>query len=142
VTLWNDLSPEGYRVMINAIEEGYLNEVIGDFLGHAEHGGAVWMSSIDPDAIRALIPRFATVVLDMIERDLIEIREPLDGVWDHAPPMTSEEIHEALADPDTWIWTEGEAKRMVMLMTTDHADTLLGRNLPPPSAGSDPPSPR
>jgi hypothetical protein len=134
--LWDELSPEGCRVMINALEEAYLNGVIGDFLGHAEQGGAVWMFSNDPDAIRALIPRFAEVVLDMIERDLIEIREPFDGVWDHAPPMSGEDIREALADPDTWIWTDGAAKRMVMLMTTDHADVLLGRNLPP-SAGSD-----
>jgi hypothetical protein len=45
--------------------------------------------------------------------------------------MGDEEIREALADPDTWVWTEGVAKRMVMLMTTDHADTVLGRDLPP-----------
>jgi hypothetical protein len=132
VTLWNGLTPEERTVLINAIEEGYLNGVIGDFLGHAEHGGAVWMFSNDADAIRALIPRFTAAVLDMIKEGLIEIREPVDGVWDRASPMSETEVREALADPDTWIWTAGEAKRMVMLMTTDRADVLLGRDLPPP----------
>jgi hypothetical protein len=33
--------------MINVLEEGYLNGVVGDFLGHAEHGCAVWMFSTD-----------------------------------------------------------------------------------------------
>jgi hypothetical protein len=127
VTLWDELSAEEARVMLNALEEAYLNGVIGDLLGHAEHGGAVWMFSNDVKAIRGLIPRFVAVVMDMIRRDLIEIREPFDGVWDNAPPMTEAEIRKALADPDTWIWTEGEAKRMVMLMTTDSADRLLGR---------------
>jgi hypothetical protein len=131
VTFWDELTPEERRVMIGAIEEAWLNGVIGDFLGHAERGGAIWSFSNDPEAISALIPRFTAVVLDMIERDLIEIREPADGVWDHAPPMSEVQVHEALADPDTWIWTEGEAKRMVMLMTTDRADALLGRNVEP-----------
>ncbi|MEV0272841.1 hypothetical protein AB0H43_29015 [Hamadaea sp. NPDC050747] len=127
MTLWDELTPEERCIMINTLEEGYLNCVIGDFLGHAEADGAVWISSTDADAIRALIPRFAATVASMIERDLIEIREPDDGVWDNAPPMTDAEIRATLADPDTWLWTEGEAARTVMLMTTDHADRLLGR---------------
>jgi len=39
VTIWDDMTAEERVVMITAIEEGYLNEVIGDFLGHAEHSG-------------------------------------------------------------------------------------------------------
>jgi hypothetical protein len=67
----------------------------------------------------------------VIERDLIEIGEPADGVWAHAPPTSEAKVHEALTDPDTWIWTEGEVKRMVMLMTTDRADALLGLDVGP-----------
>jgi hypothetical protein len=40
--------------MITEIEEAYLNGVIGDFLGHAEHCGAVWIFGSDAEAIRAL----------------------------------------------------------------------------------------
>jgi hypothetical protein len=127
VTIWDQLSPEERVVLETALEEAHLNGVIGDFLGRPEHGGAVWRFSEDEAAIRALIPRFAEVVADMIRRDLVEIREPWDGVGDHAPVMTEVEVRAALGDPGSWVWTEGEAERMVMLMTTDHADRLLGR---------------
>ncbi|HET6215052.1 MAG TPA: hypothetical protein VFE14_19465 [Micromonosporaceae bacterium] len=127
MSLWDELSPEEYCVMVNAVEEGHLNGVIGDYLGRAEHGGAVWIFSRDAEAIQALIPRFVVVVTGMIRRGLIEVREPRDGVWDHARPMTDTEVMEALADPDTWIWVDGDAQRMVMLMTTDHADRLMGQ---------------
>src|ERR1700756_1223676 len=39
VAFWDDLTAEERVVMITAIEETYLTQVIGDFLGHAEHGG-------------------------------------------------------------------------------------------------------
>jgi hypothetical protein len=54
-----------------------------------------------------LIPRFAAVVGDMIRRELIEIREPADRVWNHAAPMTPDEIRHTLADPDAWVYTVG-----------------------------------
>jgi hypothetical protein len=116
VNLWDVLSPEERCVLTNAIEEAALNGVIGDFLGHAESGGALWIGSTNEGAIRALIPRFAAVVGDMIRRDLIEIREPADGIWDHAPAMTDDEVQQTLADPETWVRTGGVAKRMVFLI--------------------------
>lgn len=111
--------------MVTAIEESYLNGVIGDFLGHAERGGAVWVFSNDADAIQALIPQFTGTVRRMIERALIEIREPLDGDWDSAPSLTPAEISAILDDPRTWIWSADGNNRMVMLMTTDYADQLI-----------------
>jgi hypothetical protein len=45
--------------------------------------------------------------------------------WDTAPAMTREEILATLADPHTWVWTEDGPNRSIMLMTTDHADTLF-----------------
>lgn len=47
VTIWDELSPEEQCVMINALEEAYLNGIIGGFLGRAEHDGTVWMFSND-----------------------------------------------------------------------------------------------
>jgi hypothetical protein len=127
VTFWDELSTEERCVLTAALEEAPLNSVIADFLGHAESGGAVWTFGVDEGEIRALIPRFAAVVGNMIRRELIEIREPANGVWDHAVPMTPDEIRHTLADPATWICTDGLAKRMVWLMTTAHADRLIGR---------------
>lgn len=58
----------------------------------------------------------------MIERALIEIREPLDGDWDSAPSLTPAEISAILDDPRTWVWSADGNNRMVMLMTTGYAD--------------------
>lgn len=113
--------------MIHALEESYLNDVIPDFLGHTEADGAVRIFKNDPEAVRLLIPKFAEVVSNMIRRDLIEIREPVSGIWHDAPPMSKAAIEETLADPDTWLWDEDMANRMVMLMTTETVDRLLGR---------------
>jgi hypothetical protein len=127
VTLWDDLSREEQRVLVNALEEGWLNCIIGDYLGHAESNGAVWIFSSDVAAIRSLIPRFTAVVRDMVERDLIDVREPGDGGWDLAESLTGRELDEVMADPKTWIWSPDGDNRMVSLLTTDHADRLLGR---------------
>jgi hypothetical protein len=127
VSIWDEMTPEERAVMTTAIEEGYLNGVIGDFLGHAEHGGAVWISGSDIGTIRVLVPQFTAIVRDMIARGLIEVREPLDGTWDSAPPLTTAEVDAVLADLRTWLWSHDGDNRMVMVMTTDYADRLIGR---------------
>jgi hypothetical protein len=126
VGFWDDLSAEERVIMNNAVEEAWLSHVIGDFLGHAEAGGAIWMFSTDNNAIRPLIPRFAAIVKDMIVRDLIEL-VPTERYkdWPTHMPMTEVEIDAALADPDTWVSDDHTGP--IMLMTTDNADRLLGR---------------
>lgn len=125
MSIWDDLSPEERIVLNNALEEAWLTNVIGDFLGHTEHGGAVWMESTDAEAIRPLIPRFEAVVKDMIRRDLIEL-VPTDRYddWPDHQPMTDDEIDAAVAEPTTWL---PSPTGPIMLMTTDRADRLLGR---------------
>ena len=125
-------TPEQNAVMIITVEEGYLNEVIthyGARLRWAETGSTRNPCALDEEQQRALIPVFTAVVTDLIERDLIEIREPVNGVWDDAPPLTPTEVEAVLADPTTWIWnaTDPDQNRMVMLMTTDHGDQVIGR---------------
>jgi hypothetical protein len=114
--------------MINALEEAYLNGVAYDYnfqVHRVVTDGAVTAPPISEAEVRSLIPRFAQVVADLIERDWIEIREPHDGVWNNAAPMTAEQIAATLTDPDTWIWNEDGGRRMVMLMTTDRWDALF-----------------
>lgn len=123
-SLWDSLSREEQVVMINALEEAYLDGVIADFLGTTTLGGAFHVFSADVDAIRAQIPHFREVVLGLIDRNLVEIRDaPFD--WDDAPAMTREEILATLTDSHAWVWTEDGPNRAIMLMTTDHADVLL-----------------
>ena len=73
------------------------------------------------------IPRFTAIVPDMIDRGLIQIREPANAVWDNVPPLTEAEISAVLADPRTRLWSAEGGNRMVMIMTTRYADRLLGR---------------
>jgi hypothetical protein len=99
------MTAEERVVMITALEEAFLYDAIADFLGTTSMGGAVHIFSNDADAIRAEIPRFREIVLDLIDRKLTEIRETPDLDWDAAAPMTRGEILAALADPYAWIWT-------------------------------------
>src|SRR4051794_19350116 len=113
--------------MINTIEGAYLNGVISDFLGHSERCGTVWIPSTDEEAIKRLIPRFRRVVRDLIDRDLVEIREPCNAIFDEAPELDDGEVDEVLADPGTWLKAPGSVNRMVMLMPTARADRLISR---------------
>jgi len=135
MAFWDELNREEQRVMIAALEDGWLNEIIGDYLGRSERNGAIWISSNDVDAIRGFIPRFTSVVKDMVERDLIEIREPEDGVWDHASSLTGAGLERILADPKTWLWSGDDDNRMVRLLTTDRADELMQRFTKPEQSG-------
>ena len=127
MSIWDELGPEEYWVMINTIEEAYLNVVISDFLGHSERCGTVWIPGTDEEAIRELIPRFRRVVRELIDRDLVEIREPCNAIWEDAPELTYDEVDEVLADHGTWIKAHGSVNRMVMLMPTERAERLIDR---------------
>ena len=115
--------------MLNAIEEAYLNGVIYDYnrrVNGQRIGETLVASPISEDTVRSLIPRFTEVVADLLTKGWIEIREPHNGVSDDAASLTEPEIAATLADPKTWIWDTNGDNRMVMLMTTDRWDQLLG----------------
>ncbi|WP_027341422.1 hypothetical protein [Hamadaea tsunoensis] len=127
--LWHELTPQQYAVMVNAVEEACLNQVIYEF-----HARRFWranggVTSVAPppmteEELRSLIPQFAEVVADLIARGWIEIREPWMP-WDDSPTMTAQEIAQTLGDPDTWICDEQGGRRMVGLMTTVRWDSLV-----------------
>jgi hypothetical protein len=128
VSIWDELTPEQYAVMLNGIEEAYLNGVIYDYnvrVTGQRIGDALVASPISEDSVMSLIPRFTAVVVDLLAKGWIEIREPHNGVWNDAAPLTEPEIAAILADPKTWIWDTNGDNRMVMLMTTDRWDQLL-----------------
>lgn len=130
MSVWDELTPEQYAVMIGAVEEAYLNDVIYEYnlrVNGVKDGNAVVAPPISEVTVRSLIPRFAGMVEGLINLGWVEIRESADGVWDHAAPITAEQIASTLVDPDTWIWDEHGGRRMVMLLTTDRWDALVGR---------------
>jgi hypothetical protein len=67
------------------------------------------------------------VVRELIDRDLVEIREPCNSIFDDAPELDDWEVDEVLADPGTWLRAPGSVNRMVMLMPTSRADRLISR---------------
>jgi hypothetical protein len=127
VSVWDELTPEQYAVMINAMEQAYLNGVIYEY-NLRVNGQRIEHALIAPrfpdHEVRSLIPRFAEVVADLLANGWIEIREPYNGVWEEATSLTQTEIAAILADPRTWTWDVKGDNRMVMLMTTDHWDQV------------------
>jgi hypothetical protein len=88
VAVWDELTLEQYAVMVNAMEEAYLNNVMDEYgmrLRWAKTGNCRHPSDLTDEARRQLIPHFATVVADLIDRGWLEIREPspVDGMTLH-----------------------------------------------------------
>ena len=74
VNVWDELTPEQYAVMINAIEEAYLNGVVYAYnlrVNGKRQAGALIAPPTSEDEVRSLIPRFAVVVADLIARRMV-----------------------------------------------------------------------
>jgi hypothetical protein len=130
VSLWDELTLEQYAVLVSAYDEAYLNNVMDEYGMRpqwAKTRDIRGMSNLDDDGTRRLIPHFAAVVLDMIERDWIQIKEQSNGDWDDWPAMTDAQLRATLDDPATWITRLDGEHRMIMLLTSDHWDEVVGR---------------
>ncbi len=126
--VWDELTPAQYAVMINAIEQAYLNGVIYEYnlrVNGQRIGHALIAPPISDDEVRPLIPRFAEAVVDLLAKGWIEIRERYNGVWNEATSLTQTEIAAILADPKAWTWDVNGHNRMIMVMTTDRWDQLF-----------------
>jgi hypothetical protein len=122
--VWDELTLEQRAVMVNAVEEAYLVDVMAEWRAlqrWAETGSTETPSDLDDEAKRQLIPRFTDLVLDLVDRDWLQISEPVHG----ANPLTSNDLRDALADPASWISDLDGNHRMLELMTTDRWDQDL-----------------
>ena len=138
--IWDERTPED-AVMYVAMTQGYLNQAIAEYgarISWAEAGSTLVPSRLTLEQMRELVPQFAAVAADLIDRDMIEIREPLDCSWDDAPRLSRADIDAVLADPATWLWSvdRPEDNRMIWALTTDHADRLLAQRPPAPAPES------
>jgi len=128
MAIWDELTAEQYSVMVIALEATYLNNVIYYYNFHVNRGRPgheVVAPAISSQTVRSLIPRFAEVTADLIERGWVELREPYSGVWEDVPPMIAEQIAEVLVDAKAWIWDEDGDNRMVLIGSTDRFGALL-----------------
>ncbi|MFB6392754.1 hypothetical protein [Polymorphospora lycopeni] len=113
--------------MISAFEEAYLNNIIDGYgarLEWARTGDTTCPSKLDDVAKRELVPRFASVVADLVERELIELTEPTFDRWDGTEPLPGERLHDALRDPASWVDAPDGRRRMVVVTYTETWDRL------------------
>ncbi|MEZ0113230.1 hypothetical protein ABH920_007260 [Catenulispora sp. EB89] len=140
MAIWDQRTPEDV-IMYVAMTQGYLNEAIthyGARISWAEAGNTHIGNRLTFEQMQALVPQFAASAADLINRDMIEVREPLDGNWDDAPQLSRAEIDAVLADPATWLQSPDthENIRMIWVLTTDHADRLIAERTPAPGGDS------
>jgi hypothetical protein len=118
MSVWDELNPEQSAVMIEAVEEAQLIHVMDAWRAPqrwAETGSTLTPSDLDDDAKWQLIPRFVDIVLGLVDRGWIEIREP-----GHSPdPLTGSDLRNALADPASWLLNLDGEHRVLELITTD-----------------------
>ncbi len=110
--------------MITAVDEGRLIDVMDSWRARqrwAETGSTATPSDLTDSAKRNLVERFRDVVLGLIDRGWLEIREPEDA----PEPLKGARLQEALSDPASWIFSYDYDHRMVWPTTTDAWDRLV-----------------
>lgn len=126
MSIWDDLDLEQYAIMVIAKEEGYLNDVIGEYgmrLRWAKTGDVRLTSNLNEGAKRALIPKFSRAVAHLLLQGFIEV-SGLEGLDQNDLLLMDEDaIVAALSDWRMWIDAGGDAC-MVMIATTDRWDQI------------------
>jgi hypothetical protein len=122
---WDVLTPEQYAIMINA-EEAYLVNVMDEWRARvrwAETGTTRIPSDLTDGQKIELKPRFAHAVTDLVSRGWLTVHEFDTRLADQA-------LHNALADPDSWLQTTTGRHCMIEIVTTDMWRELLRADLP------------
>ncbi|MEV0393256.1 hypothetical protein [Polymorphospora rubra] len=125
--VWDEMTLEQRAVMITSFEEAHLNSIIDEYgarLEWAKTGDSTCPSKLDDAAKRRLVPRFAAVVADLVERGWIVLTEPTLDRWHDAEPITGEKLRDALHDPASWVDASDGRRRMVMVTYTAIWDRL------------------
>jgi len=127
VTAWSQLTLDQQAVMVNAVEEGFLIDVLDEWRARilwAETGSTLTGSDLDDSAKRQLIPRFARVVAELVGCRWIELNQLRDG----APELvllSGPVLQAVLDDPDSWVRRSDLRHRLIGLVTTDRWDQLV-----------------
>lgn len=112
--------------MITAVEEANTIHVMDEWRARqrwAETRSNLTPSDLDVTAKGALVERFRDVVLRLVDRGWLELREPEDA----AESLEGLHLHEVLSDPASWIFSYDYDHRMVWLTTTATWDRLAGK---------------
>jgi hypothetical protein len=124
VEAWRGLGPEEYAVMITAADEGSLIDVMDSWRARqrwAETGSTRTPSDLDDTAKVRLVARFGDVVLELVQRGWLEVREPHDA----PEPLQGVELRKVLSDPASWVFSYDYDHRMAWPTCTDAWDRLV-----------------
>jgi hypothetical protein len=145
VNPWSIRTPEEYAVMWTARDEGMLISVLDRWRARivwAEAGTTTVGSDLTDDLKRDLVPVFAPIVADLVDRGMIEVveyeyvgddgRRLLLGaeiqhleVEGRPVVLVGESLRVALRDPACWIWRMDMRFRALHLTTTDAFERSL-----------------
>jgi hypothetical protein len=103
---WTDLTAEQRCVLLNAVEEAYLFEVLNECAP-----GPDW-----PDRLPS-VPHLAQIVQDFIDQGLVTLYRNSDQVGQPPVDIPVDQAPEILADPANW-WSP-DAVRPIALAPTD-----------------------
>jgi hypothetical protein len=115
--------------MITAADEGCLIHVMDSWRARqrwAETRSTRTPSDLDDTAKKGLAARFRDVVIGLVDRGWLELREPEEA----AGPLEGAELHDALSDSASWVFSYEYDHRMVWLMTTDAWGRLIEEQRP------------
>jgi hypothetical protein len=104
--------------MVVAEEEGYLDDILGEYgmrLRWAKTADTSLPNNLDPDSMSRLIPRFSSVVADLVSRGLIEVwKDEVGGT-----SVAGSELSETLCDHRAWIRDDGAGSMMFCISVTE-----------------------
>jgi hypothetical protein len=110
---WTDLTKEQQCVLLNAVEESFLFEVLTECAP-----GPDW-----PEDRLPRIPHIAEIVEDFISRGLVILTRSAPETNQPPVDIPSDRAHDVLADPANW-WTP-DGTRPFALAATDEGRAIF-----------------
>jgi hypothetical protein len=126
---WDGASGKQRCVLAHAAEDGWLADIVADFLGEEVDGhvfeeidrrrssdglttaryalrpGREWKPSPDIAKIRAAVPEFAVIVRQLITDRVVEVRRmPYEHAnWGEGDALSVGQVDRVLDDPESWL---------------------------------------
>lgn len=105
---WTDLTKEQQCVLLNAVEESYLPDVLTECAP-----GPNW-----PDDRLPQIPRLARIVEDLIGQGLVAMTKDAPQAGQAPIDIPPGQVHDVLADPGNW-WPPDGGRPFALTATAE-----------------------
>jgi hypothetical protein len=111
-----DLTEQQRCVLLNAVEESYLSDVLNEC---SSSRGPDW-----PDRMPG-VPQLAQIVRDFIDKGLVTLYRDAEEVGQPPIDIPADEAHAILADPANW-WSPDGVRPIALAPTDDGRDVYRG----------------